>query len=201
LTRAVGAAILRFPNYSGTEGTVTKITPNDDLSLARAVLAVMPRFGRIAWHAAQECGMTSPERGRLLWVISDKPVRAGLVAQQLKLSPGAVTEVVESLVREGLVRRDTDPEDRRAVVLALTAEGRRVAERYELAASTAMAQVLGRLTPPQRRRVRAAFTDLHTAFAAVDPARAPILRRQFIASSRPRRSVRHITHKEIADAR
>jgi DNA-binding MarR family transcriptional regulator len=180
---------------------VTKITSNDDLSLARAVLAVMPRFGRVAWHAAQQCGMSSPERCRLLWVIGDGPVRAGLVAQQLKLSAGAVTELVESLVRDGLVRRDTDPDDRRAVVLALTAEGRSVRERYELAASSTLAQVLGRLTPPQRRRVRAAFADLNTAFAVADGAAPAILRRPFTASSRPRRSVRRITHKENADAR
>jgi DNA-binding MarR family transcriptional regulator len=179
---------------------VTKITPNDDLSLARAVLAVMPRFGRVAWHAAQECGMTSPERGRLLWVIGDKSVRAGLVAQQLKLSAGAVTELVEGLVHEGLVRRETDPDDRRAVVLALTAEGRRVCERYELAASSSLAQVLGRLTPPQRRRLRASLADLNAAFIA-DPAAPKVLRRPFVASSSLRRSVRLITHKENADAR
>jgi len=180
---------------------VTKITPNDDLSLARAVLAVMPRFGRVAWHAAQQCGMTSPERGRLLWVIGGKSVRAGLAAQQLKLSAGAVTELVEGLVREGLVRRETDPGDRRAVLLALTAEGRRVRERYELAASSALAQVLGRLTPPQRRRVRAAFTDLNAAFTAVDPVPGAVLRQPFIASSRPRRSVRRSPHKENVIAR
>lgn len=180
---------------------MTKLTPNDDLSLARAVLAVMPRFGRVAWQAAQQCGMTSPERGRLLWVIGDTSVRVGLVAQHLKLSAGAVTELVEALVDEGLVRRDTDPNDRRAVVLALTAEGRRVCERYELAASSALAQVLGRLTAPQRRRVRAAFTDLGAAFAAADGSSAAILRRPFIASSRARRSVRHITDEENADAR
>ena len=143
----------------------------------------------------------SPERGRLLWAIGDKSVRAGLVAQQLKLSAGAVTEVVEGLVHEGLVRRDTDPDDRRAVVLALTAEGRRVAERFELAASSALAQVLGRLTLPRRRRVREAFSDLNAAFAAVDPAPGATLRRTFIASSPPRRSVRRITHKEKALAR
>lgn len=145
--------------------------------------------------------MSSPERGRLLWAIGDKPVRAGLVAQQLKLSPGAVTEVVESLVRDGLVRRDTDPDDRRAVVLALTAEGRSVRERYELAASANLAQVLGRLTPPQRRRMRTAFADLHAAFTTADGAAPANLRRPFTPSSRPRRSVRRITHKENADAR
>lgn len=180
---------------------MTKITPNDDLSLARAVLVVMPRFGRIAWNAAHQCGMTSPERGRLLWVIGDRSVRAGLVAQQLKLSAGAVTDLVEGLVDEGLVRRDTDPDDRRAVVLALTAEGRRVRARYELAASSALAQVLGRLTPPQRRRLRAAFADLNVAFTAADPAAPAGVRRSFIASSRPRRSVRRINRRESADAR
>jgi DNA-binding MarR family transcriptional regulator len=180
---------------------VTKITPTDDLSLARAVFAVMPRFGRIAWNAAQQCGMSSPERGRLLWVIGDKSVRAGLVAQQLKLSAGAVTELVESLVREGLVRRATDPDDRRAVVLELTPAGRSVTERYELAASSTLAQVLGRLTPLQRRRVRAAFGDLHSAFTVAEGTAPAILRRPFTASSRPRRSVRRITQKEKADAR
>lgn len=161
----------------------------------------MPRFGRIVWQAAQQCGMTSPERGRLLWVIGDRPVRAGLVAQQLKLSAGAVTELVEGLVSEGLVRRETDPDDRRAVVLALTAEGRRVRERYELAASSALAQVLSRLAAPQRRRVRAAFADLNAAFTASDTATSATLRRPFIASSRARRSVRRISHQENADAR
>ena len=144
--------------------------------------------------------MTSPERGRLIWVIGDKSVRAGLVAQQLKLSAGAVTELVEAVVREGLVRRETDPDDRRAVVLALTAEGRRVRERYELAAASNLAQVLGRLTAPQRRRLRATFADLNAVFAAADGA-PPVLHRPFIASSSPRRSVRRITHKENADAR
>ena len=180
---------------------MTKITPNDDLSLARAVLAVMPRFGRVAWHAAQQCGMTSPERGRLLWVIGDKSVRAGLVAQQLKLTAGAVTELVERLVDEGLVRRDTDPDDRRAVVLALTAEGRRVCDRYELAASSELAHVLGRLTAPQRRRLRATFADLNVAFTAADRAAPAKLRSTFIASSPARRSVRRMTYKENAHAR
>jgi DNA-binding MarR family transcriptional regulator len=180
---------------------VTKLTSTEDVSLARAVLAVMPRFGRVAWQAAQQCGMTSPERGRLIWVIGDRSVRAGTVAQHLKLSAGAVTELVEGLVREGLVRRDTDPDDRRAVVLALTAEGRRIRERYEMAASSALAQVLGRLTPPQRRRVRAAFADLNAAFGAADPVAPADLRRPFIPSSRAERSVRRITHKENANAR
>jgi len=86
-------------------------------------------------------------------------------------------------------------------VLALTAEGRRVRERYELAAASNLAQVLGRLTAPQRRRLRSTFADLNAAFAAADGAAPKVVRRPFIASSSPRRSVRRITKKENAGAR
>jgi len=99
------------------------------------------------------------------------------------------------------VRRDTDPDDRRAVVLALTAEGRRVCDRYELAASSELAHVLGRLTAPQRRRLRATFADLNVAFTAADRAAPAKLRSTFIASSPARRSVRRMTYKENAHAR
>ena len=179
---------------------MTKIASGDDLRLARAVLAILPRFGRVAWDAAQRCGMASPERGKLLWVLGDRSLRAGLVAQRLRLGAPAVTELVEGLVHDGLVKRESDPDDRRAVVLALTAEGRRVRERYELAASTALVKVLQSLTPPQRRRLRAALTDLNVAFdaAATSPA---ILRRSFIGPSRSRRTLRRRSRKESADAR
>ncbi|HEV8229469.1 MAG TPA: MarR family transcriptional regulator [Candidatus Limnocylindria bacterium] len=164
-------------------------------------MAIAPRFGRIAWQAAQDCGMGSPERCRLLFVIGDSKVRAGLVAQHLKLSAPAVTELVEALVGEGLIRRETDPDDRRAVVLALTPEGRRQRERYEHAAATALARVVSRLSITQRRRLRAAFADLRAAFTEAEPATAPILHRSFTAASRPRRSVRRITDRENANAR
>src|SRR4029078_2150368 len=121
--------------------------------------------------------------------------------KRLRVSASAVAELVAALVGEGLVRRDTDPDDRRAVVLALTAEGRRVRERYELAAASNLAQVLGPLTAPQRRRLRSTFADLNAAFAAADGAAPKVVRRPFIASSSPRRSVRRITQKENADAR
>src|SRR6266545_3183644 len=150
--------------------------PVEPLELARGLLAITPHFGRLAWRAAQECGLGSPERCRLLFVLGAKPLRAGLLAQHLKLSAAGVSELVEGLVQEGLVRRETDPEDRRAVVLA-------------------------RLTPAQQLRLHASFADLRAAFAATDAASTTSLHRTFTAASRSERSVRRITHKESAHAR
>ena len=179
---------------------VTESSKADTLSLARGLLAVAPHFGRIAWRAAQECRLGSPERCRMLFALGAGPLRAGLVAQHLKLSPAAVTELVEALVAEGLVRRDTDPADRRAVVLALTAEGRRQRQRYEHAASSALAEVLARLGPAQRRRMQAAFVDLRAAFAAADPA-LTALHPTFTPHSRAATTLRGTTHREKTHAR
>ncbi len=175
--------------------------PVEPLELARGLLAITPHFGRLAWRAAQECGLGSPERCRLLFVLGAKPLRAGLLAQHLKLSAAGVSELVEGLVQEGLVRRETDPEDRRAVVLVLTPEGRRQRQRYEHAAASALAAVLARLTPAQQLRLHASFADLRAAFAATDAASTTSLHRTFTAASRSERSVRRITHKESAHAR
>lgn len=173
--------------------------PDEPLELARSLLAITPHFGRIAWRAAHECGLGSPERCRLLFVLGAHPLRAGLLAQHLKLSAASVSELVEALVREGLIRREADPEDRRAVVLALTAEGKRQRQRYEHAAASALAEVLARLTPAQQRRLHASFSDLGAAFAARD--RSTSLHRAFTAASRSEQTVRGITPKERAHAR
>lgn len=146
--------------------TDTLSHPNDaDLALARGLLGILPNIGRIATRAADECGLAR-ERCRLLYMLGQRPLRTGLLAQHLKISPATVSELVDALVDEGLVRRDPDPDDRRAVVLELTAEGRRQRQRYEKAVATELATVLAVLTAAQQRRLAAAFADIRTAFTA-----------------------------------
>lgn len=139
-----------------------------ELSLARGLLGILPNIGRLASQAADECGLAR-EHCRLLYVLGEKSLRTGLLAQHLKISPATVSELVDALVAEGLVRREPDPDDRRAVVLELTPEGRRQRQRYEQAVATALADVLAVLMPTQQRRLAAAFTDIRSAFTATSP--------------------------------
>jgi DNA-binding MarR family transcriptional regulator len=73
-------------------------------------------------------------------------------------SPGTVTSVVNTLVREGYVERRHDPRDRRVVRLYVTDEGRRICADYLTMAG------------PQWR----------AAFDFVNPADEPVIRRFFI---------------------
>lgn len=56
-----------------------------------------------------------------------RPLTAGALAAEMDLSSGAVSHVVERLVASGHARRDTDPADRRKVILRYADFGREVA--------------------------------------------------------------------------
>jgi DNA-binding MarR family transcriptional regulator len=57
-----------------------------------------------------------------------RSVTAGRLARESGLSTGAVTTVLDRLERSGLARRTSDPEDRRRVVVEMTAAARRATE-------------------------------------------------------------------------
>jgi DNA-binding MarR family transcriptional regulator len=50
----------------------------------------------------------------------DGPISAGDLARELRVSPGAVTTIVDRLERAGYARRVPDPEDRRRVLIETT---------------------------------------------------------------------------------
>ena len=53
----------------------------------------------------------------------------GDLARDMMMSPPAMTNRIDRLVARGLVERHADPDDRRALRVALTAEGRALADR------------------------------------------------------------------------
>ena len=72
------------------------------------------------------------------------PSRLGAVAEWTGLDPSTVSRQVADLEKAGLLAREADPEDRRAVLLKATAEGERV---------------LDRLSRGRRRRVERLLSD------------------------------------------
>lgn len=55
-----------------------------------------------------------------------QPIRHGELSERVILSRTALTRLVDRLVARGLVRRETDPVDQRAVRIGLTPAGRRL---------------------------------------------------------------------------
>jgi DNA-binding MarR family transcriptional regulator len=69
-------------------------------------------------------GLT-PAQERALRVISrsDEPLRMTELADRLGIVPRSLTTVVDALEEAGLVRREIDPRNRRAILLHLTDQG------------------------------------------------------------------------------
>ena len=135
-----------------------------DDPLGELIINLLPLLGRFMTQTLREQDGPSPERIRLLRQLDRGPVRAGELAQNCLLSPATVSELAESLVREGRVHRDADPSDRRAVVLGLTPSGASELFRIQEAVTARIVQRLEHLTPAERSRLVAALTDLHAAF-------------------------------------
>lgn len=136
-----------------------------DLDLARTMLAVIPEVMGRAAHAVREQHAISYDRFKALVMLerSGGELRSGELAERSHVTPAAVTRLVDELVKDGLMRRESDPRDRRAHVLTLTAEGRREVRRFEGLAAAAVAEMLSSLGPAERSRVRGAFRDLERA--------------------------------------
>jgi DNA-binding MarR family transcriptional regulator len=92
-------------------------------SLAEAFWQVARRLRHQSREALAPWGI-SPSHLRALGVLQRHgPVRAGELADHLRIAPRSATEVVDALAERGLVERRPDPTDRRARQIAVTDAG------------------------------------------------------------------------------
>ena len=139
-----------------------------DARTAKQLLKFFPWFGQLWTSAVRESGGGSIGRYKVLGILNGKgPIRAGELASLCASSPSAITEVIEGLAAEGLVRRVDDPTDRRAVVVALTDAGHVEVERVGDLMTAALVRVFDGLTADQRSRLRSAVAELNDIL--IDP--------------------------------
>jgi DNA-binding MarR family transcriptional regulator len=74
-----------------------------------------------------------------------------MIAERLHCDPSNVTFLADRLEERGLVRRESDPADRRVKALALTAKG--VAVRDRFTGALAQGPTLARLSDDEQRRL------------------------------------------------
>lgn len=68
-----------------------------------------------------------------LFLYTGGPVRMGILAANLGVSLATATGIVDRLVERNILVRETDPEDRRAIICRLSDEGReRMAQLWEM---------------------------------------------------------------------
>lgn len=104
------------------------------------------RLAKVAGSALADAELTLPQY-RVLVFLAPRPRPAAHVAALLGVTPSTVTSVVDGLVTRGLVSRTVDPEDRRRVVLSLTAAGRRAVASGDEVVGAGLEKLLRRLDP------------------------------------------------------
>ena len=72
----------------------------------------------------------SPSEGHLLsYLNSYAPCSIAEILRVFGTKPSTMTSMLERLADQGLLRRDTDPEDRRSFIITLTPKGKKLASR------------------------------------------------------------------------
>jgi DNA-binding MarR family transcriptional regulator len=97
-----------------------------------------------------------------------QPTTAKQLAIKLHLTAGAISQLVEELMEQTLIHRQTDPSDRRKQVISLTDEGREVVKTFEKRRHNVMNQVIENLTDEElvtwlkiQKHIIAIFHQMH----------------------------------------
>ena len=115
------------------------------------LLMAVARSMRGAFVSALREYDVTPAQARALRVVADDgPVRLSALAERLGIAPRSATEVVDHLETRGLVRREPDPDDRRAVRAVSTTEAARLHQRLHDARHAAAEERLARLSAHDR---------------------------------------------------
>jgi DNA-binding MarR family transcriptional regulator len=82
-----------------------------------------------------------------LTAIADGETSPTALGHVLAVTPASMTQLLDRLERRGLIRRSRNPGDRRATVLALTAEGRQLQRRAGVQSAKFLDDLASQLSP------------------------------------------------------
>jgi MarR family transcriptional regulator, organic hydroperoxide resistance regulator len=103
--------------------------------------------------------------GVLRVLLAGDGLKSSDVAARGWSSPGTLTAVVNTLVREGYVQRRRDREDRRVVRLYVTDKGRRICEDYLMMAGPHWRAAFDFVSPADEPVIRKFFADMISQFS------------------------------------
>jgi DNA-binding MarR family transcriptional regulator len=118
-------------------------------------------LARLARFLERACTDLTLSQYRLLAMIADGAERASEIAGRLALTKPTVSATIDTLVERGLVTRTAADDDRRALRLQITAEGRTVVGAAERAMRERLDDLLTRVDDPDS--VQSALVQLHAA--------------------------------------
>ncbi|WP_330293520.1 MarR family winged helix-turn-helix transcriptional regulator [Streptomyces sp. NBC_00576] len=99
------------------------------MGIASGLVRISFLVNAVYAESAREHGLT-PQQGQLLCALMARPYFMGELGSVLGLAKSSLTGLVDRTERNGLVRREPDPQDTRAVRVMFTPEGRKAADEF-----------------------------------------------------------------------
>lgn len=135
---------------------------------AELMFGCLKRLGRLLDVELSGCGLSLSRMKLLSDLCGNGPQHQSELATRLRLAPRTVTELVDGLERDGLVQRQTDPADRRARQVHLTAAGGRANTRAVAVRERVVGRVLSTLDDERQAELAAALRLIQAELDTID---------------------------------
>jgi len=98
-------------------------SPDEHVALSDALRLFYMRSQRVLDRIMTAQGASFAKTKILMFIASHSPARSADISRAFGFAPRTVTEAIDNLERDGLVRREADVADRRAKTIIVTAAG------------------------------------------------------------------------------
>jgi DNA-binding MarR family transcriptional regulator len=140
-----------------------------DSPIAQKLLKSFMQFRKTGWHDKKIAGY-NPSEFKLLATIRhgandlNTEMKVSEISKLLQVTPPTVTQIINTLEKDGLVERTVDPEDRRAVKIKLSEAGMEATEKARKAFSQTFLGLIDYLGEEDSEQLANLLSKVHEYF-------------------------------------
>jgi DNA-binding MarR family transcriptional regulator len=157
-------------------GGALSLAERDAADVVRSLRRLVKGLHEYSKALQQRSGLSSPQAWALSIIEAEAEAGGGLrlgeLAERMYAHPSTVSGIMERLVTRGIVRRETDPRDRRGIRLSLTPAGRRLLKSSPPPIQVGLRRALVAMPPARLRILRASLAQV-ARVAELDRIEAP----------------------------
>lgn len=146
---------------------------------AREVLATIPAVMqaiRREMRLQRKAGITVPQFRAMAFALHNPGTSLAETAEHVGVTPSAMSKLVDALVEEGLMLRETSKDDRRRLVLHLAPTGKSMLHSMQSATQEKLSGILEELSDADRVVIVQAMQALGSVFGTISDMREPAQR-------------------------
>ncbi len=142
---------------------------NIESPTSQKLLHAFMQFRKTGWHDKKIAGY-NPSEFKVLATIEhgankhQTEMKVSEISQQLKVTPPTVTQIINTLEKDGLVERTIDPNDRRAVKIKLTPKGLKAAQKAREAFTETFLGLIDYLGEEESEQLADLLSKVHQYF-------------------------------------